>query len=58
MTVKELISELKKMDGTKLVYFRDGRKCKSVTIVKDSEHANGLWIELTNQECDLKRSKR
>lgn len=58
MTVKELISELKKMDGDKPVYFRDGRKCKSVTIVKDSEHANGLWIELTNQECDLKSSKR
>ena len=58
MTVKELISKLKKMDGNKTVYFRDGRKCKSVTIVKDSEHANGLWVELTNPECDLKRSKR
>lgn len=58
MTVNELISALKKMDGNKTVYFRDVRKCKSITIVKDSEHANGLWVELTNQECDLKRSKR
>lgn len=58
MTVKELISKLEKMDGDKTVYFRDGRKCKSVTIVKDSEHANGIWVELTNQECDLKRTKR
>lgn len=58
MTVKELISKLKNMDGDKSVYFRDGRKCKSVTIVKDSKHANGLWVELTNPECDLKRSRR
>lgn len=58
MTVKELIEQLKKVDQTKSVYFRDGRKCKAVTIVKNSEHANGLWVELTNQECDLKRSKR
>lgn len=57
MTVNELISALKKMDGKKPVYFRDGRKCKAVTIVKDSEHANGLLVELTNQECDLKRTR-
>jgi len=58
MTVKELISELKKMDGNKPVYFRDGRHCKAVTIVKDSEHAKGLLVELTNPECDLKRTRR
>lgn len=58
MTVKELISKLQKMDSEKSVYFRDGRKCKAVTIVKNSEHANGLFIELTNEECDLKCSKR
>lgn len=58
MTVNELISALKKMDGKKPVYFRDGRKCKAITIVKDSEHANGLLVELTNAECDLKCTKR
>ena len=58
MKVNELISALKKMDGNKLVYFRDGSKCKSVTIVKNSEHANGLLVELTNEECDLKRTGR
>lgn len=58
MTVNELISALKKMEGNKPVYFRDGRKCKAVTIVKDSEHANGLLVELTNPECDLTRTRR
>lgn len=57
MTVKELIKELQKMDPEKLVYFRDGRKCKSVTMVTNSPHTNGWLVELTNEECNLKYSK-
>jgi hypothetical protein len=58
MTVKELIKELQKMDPEKPVYFRDGRKCKAVTMVTNSPHANGWLVELTNEECNLKCTKR
>jgi hypothetical protein len=58
MTVKELISKLQKMDPEKSVYFRDGRKVKSVTMVTNSPHTNGWLVELTNEECNLKCSKR
>lgn len=58
MTVKELINELQKRDLEKPVYFRDGRKCKAITMVTDSPHTNGLFVELTNEECNLKCNKR
>ena len=58
MTVKELIKVFQKMEPDKSVYFRDGRKIKSVTIVNNSPHTNGLVVELTNEECDLKRARR
>lgn len=58
MTVKELIKELQKMDPEKSVYFRDGRKCKAVTMVTNSPHTNGMLIELTNEECNLPYKKR
>lgn len=58
MTVKELIKELQKMNPEKSVYFRDGRKCKAVTIVTNSPHTNGMLIELTNEECNLPYKKR
>lgn len=54
MTVDELIKALSKMDREKPVYFRDGRKCKAVTMVTDSPHTRGLFVELTNEECNLK----
>lgn len=58
MTVKELITELKKMNPEKSVYFRDGRKCKAVTMVTNSPHTNGMIVELTNEECNLKCNRR
>ena len=58
MTFKELIKELQKMDPEKSVYFRDGRKCKAVTMVTNSPHTNGMLIELTNEECNLPYKKR
>lgn len=58
MTVKELIKELQKMDPEKSVYFRDGRKCKAVTMVTNSPHTNGMLVELTNEECNLPCKKR
>lgn len=58
MTVKELIKELQKMDPEKSVYFRDGRKCKAVTMVTNSPHTNGMLVELTNEECNLPHKKR
>ena len=58
MNAKELIKELQKRDPEKPVYFRDGRKCKAITMVTDSPHTNGLFVELTNEECNLKCSKR
>jgi len=58
MTVKELIQSLQKMEPEKSVYFRDGRKIKSVTIVSNSPHTNGLVVELTNEECNLKCNRR
>lgn len=58
MTVKELIKELQKMDPEKSVYFRDGRKCKAVTMVTNSPHTNGMLVELTNEECNLPYKKR
>lgn len=58
MTVRELIRELEKKDPEKSVYFRDGRKVKAVTMVTDSPHTNGLLVELTNEECNLKCRKR
>lgn len=58
MTVKELIKELQKMDPEKSVYFRDGRKCKAVTMVTNSPHTNGMLVELTNEECNLKCNQR
>lgn len=58
MTVKELIKELQKMDPEKSVYFRDGRKCKSVAMVTNSPHTNGMLVELTNEECNLPCKKR
>ncbi|WP_300804416.1 hypothetical protein [uncultured Duncaniella sp.] len=57
MTVKELIKELHKMDPEKSVYFRDGRKCKDVTMVTNSPHTNGMLVELTNEECNLPYKK-
>lgn len=53
MTVKELINALSKMNADKSVYFRDGQKCKAVTMVTNSPHTNGMIIELTNEECNL-----
>lgn len=58
MTVKELIKELQKMDPEKSVYFRDGRKCKALTMVTNSPHTNGMIVELTNEECNLPYKKR
>ncbi|MCM1142604.1 MAG: hypothetical protein NC453_28875 [Muribaculum sp.] len=58
MTVKELIEQLKKVDQSKSVYFRDGRKCKAVTMVTNSPHSNGMIVELTNPECNLPSKKR
>lgn len=58
MTVRELIEKLRKQDPDKSVYFRDGRKCKAVTMVTDSPHANGLIVELTNEECNLRCNRR
>ena len=58
MTVKGLIKELQKMDPEKSVYFRDGRKCKAVTMVTNSPHTNGMLVELTNEECNLPHKKR
>lgn len=58
MTVKELIKELQKMNPEKSVYFRDGRKCKAVTMVTNSPHTNGMLVELTNDECNLPYKKR
>lgn len=58
MTVKELIAELRKMDQSKSVYFRDGRKIKAVTMVTNSPHTRGMVVELTNEECDLKCNLR
>lgn len=58
MTVKELIEQLKKVDQTKSVYFRDGRKVKAVTMVTNSPHTKGLIVELTNEECNLKCNLR
>ncbi len=58
MTVKELINALQKMDQEKSVYFRDGRKCKAVTMVTNSPHTNGMIVELTNEECNLKHTRR
>lgn len=57
MTVKELIKQLQKMEPEKSVYFRDGRKCKSVTMVTNSPHTNGMIVELTNEECNLPYKK-
>lgn len=53
MTVEKLIKELSKRDPKKAVYFRDGRKCKAITMVTDSPHTNGLIVEITNEECNL-----
>lgn len=58
MTVKELIKELQKMNPEKSVYFRDGRKCKAVTMVTNSPHTKGIIVELTNEECNLKCNLR
>lgn len=58
MTVKELIQQLQKMEPEKSVYFRDGRKCKAVTMVTKSPHTNGMIVELTNEECNLKCNHR
>lgn len=58
MTARELIKELQKRDLDKPVYFRDGRKCKAITMVTDSPHTNGMLVELTNEECNLKCNKR
>lgn len=58
MTVQELIKALQKMEPSKSVYFRDGRKCKAVTMVTNSPHTNGMLVELTNDECNLPYKKR
>ncbi len=58
MTARELIKELQKRDLDKPVYFRDGRKCKAITMVTDSPHTNGMLVELTNEECNIKCKKR
>lgn len=58
MTVRELIKELQKRDLDKPVYFRDGRKCKAITMVTNSPHTNGAIVEVTNEECNLKCNKR
>lgn len=58
MTAKQLIKELQKMNPEKSVYFRDGRKCKAITIVTNSPHTNGMIVELTNEECNLKCNLR
>ncbi|MCM1219927.1 MAG: hypothetical protein NC548_36100 [Lachnospiraceae bacterium] len=58
MNVKELIRELQRLDPDKAVYFRKGRSCYAVASVKNSEHANGLFVELSNPECDLKAKHR
>ncbi len=53
MTVEELIKALQKMDQEKSVYFRDGSYLKSITIVTKSPYAKGLFVELTNDGCNL-----
>lgn len=58
MNVRELIRELQKKEPEKSVYFRDGRKVKAITMITDSPHTNGLIVELTNEECNLKCRKR
>lgn len=58
MTVQELIKALQRMEPSKSVYFRDGRKIKAVTMVTNSPHTKGLVVELTNEECNLKCNLR
>lgn len=58
MTVKELIIKLQKLDPNKSVYYRKGRSCHLVTMCLNSEHANGLFVELSNEEDYLKPKKK